>query len=218
MINDDVISYRLYLIQRGTFLDPSKRTSDRPFKGVIEFDYMGSAEFEFGSVNRSFGRIVRAYKEDRLRYLKSDLVNLNGVNLNFIYIDQYSPEDAGNIKGFDQVNKLIRRPDRHFNIDAYIKEVRKYIDSNNPKIICSYNLKERISLHERFYKFYADENRKDYDDAVKYAHSIGERKPYLGNRDDFWLDISNDVMMFFSAQDRVDIIFNELKKYKEEKE
>lgn len=218
MINDDVISYKLYLIQRGTFLDPSKRTSDRPFKGVIDFDYMGSAEFEFGSVNRSFGRIVRAYKNDKLKHITSEIKNLNGVPLQFIYIDQYDPEDAGNLKGFDQVNKLINRPDRHFNIDAYIKEVRKYIDGHNPKEICSYRLKERISLHERCYKFYTEKNKRDYADAVRYARSIGNSKPYLSQRDDFWLDISNDVMMFFSVQDRVDIIFNELKKYKEKEE
>ena len=217
MVNEEeVIRYRLYLIQRGTFQDPSKRESQRPFKDVINFDYMGSAEFEFGSVNRSFGRIVRAYRNDKLKHVTSEIKNLNGVPLQFIYIDQYDPEDAGNLKGFDQVNRLIHRPDKHFNIDAYIKEVRKYINGNNPKEICSYRLKERISLHERCYKFYIEKNKEDYADAVRYAHSIGDKKPYLGERDDFWLDISNDVMMFFSVQDRVDIIFNELKKYKEE--
>ena len=217
-MNDDVIIYKLYLIQRGTFLDPSKRESERPFRGVIDFDYMGSAEFEFGAVNRSFGRIVRAYREDRLKHFESNIKNLNGVPLHFIYIDHYSPEDAANVKGFDYVNRLIHRPERQFNIDAYIKEVRKYIDGNNPKEICSYRLKERISLHERCYKFYIEENKERYVDAVRYARSIGSKKPYLGQRDDFWLDICNDVMMFFSVQDRVDIIFNELKKYKEEGE
>lgn len=219
MINEDeVIRYKLYLIQRGTFQDPSKRQSQRPFKDVINFDYMGSAEFEFGSVNRSFGRIVRAYRNDKLKHVTSEIKNLNGVPLQFIYIDQYDPEDANNLKGFDQVNRLIHRPDKHFNIDAYIKEVRKYIDGHNPKEICSYRLKERISLHERCYKFYAEQNKEHYADAVRYARSIGSKKPYLGERDDFWLDICNDVMMFFSVQDRVDIIFNELKKYKEEEE
>ena len=58
----------------------------------------------------------------------------------------------------------------------------------------------------------------EYLASVRYARSIGSNKPYLGQRDDFWLDICNDVMMFFSVQDRVDIIFNELKKYKEEEE
>jgi len=217
-VNDEVISYRLYLIQRGTFLNPSERESERPFRGVINFDYMGSAEFEFGAVNRSFGRIVRAYREDRLKHIESNIKNLNGVPLHFIYIDHYSPEDAANVKGFDYVNKLIRRPERQFNIDAYIKEVRKYIDDRNPKTISKYILKEHISLHERCYKFYAERNREDYKRAVNYARSLGDNKPYLGQRDDFWLDISNDVMMFFSVQDRVDIIFNELKKYKKEEE
>lgn len=217
-MNDEVISYRLYLIQRGTFLNPSERESERPFRGVINLDYMGSAEFEFGAVNRSFGRIVRAYREDRLKHIESNIKNLNGVPLHFIYIDHYSPEDAANVKGFDYVNKLIRRPERQFNIDAYIKEVRKYIDDRNPKNISKYILKEHISLHERCYKFYAEKNKEHYADAVRYARSLGDNKPYLGNRDDFWLDISNDVMMFFSVQDRVDIIFNELKKYKKEEE
>ena len=219
MINEDeVIRYKLDLIQRGTFQDPSKRQSQRPFKGVIDFDYMGSAEFEFGSVNRSFGRIVRAYRNDKLKHITSNIKNLNGVPLQFIYIDQYDPEDANNLKGFDIANMLVYRPDRHFNIDAYIKEVRKYIDGHNPKEICSYYLKEWITLHERCYKFYIEANRRHYNDAVKYARSIGEKKPFIYDRDDFWLDIVNDVMMFFSVQDRVDIIFNELKKYKEEEE
>ena len=138
-MNDEVISYRLYLIQRGTFLNPSERESERPFRGVIYLDYMGSAEFEFGAVNRSFGRIVRAYREDRLKHLESNIKNLNGVPLHFIYIDHYSPEDAANVKGFDYVNRLIRRPERQFNIDAYIKEVRKYIDDRNPKTISKYS-------------------------------------------------------------------------------
>ena len=213
MINDDVISYKLYLIQRGTFLDPSKRESERPFKGVIDFDYMGSAEFEFGSVNRSFGRIVRAYREDRLKLIVTDLVNLNGVPLNIFYISKYSPEDAGNLKPYDIVNKLVRKPDREFNISAYIKEIRKYIDGNNPEKVSTYYLKENITLHERFYKKYAEYNREDYIAALNYAHSIGQDKPYI-HRDDFWMDIQNDTMMFFSAQDRINMIFHELDKYK----
>ncbi len=213
---DEVIGYNLYLIQRGTFQDLSKRESQKPFRDVISFDYMGSAEFEFWCVNRSFNRIIRAYKNDKLKHITSDIKNLNGVPLQLIYIDQYDPEDAGNLKVFDQVNKLIHRPYNHFNIDAYIKEIRSYIDGNNPEEICNYHLKERISLHERCYEYYIKQNRKEYADAVRYARSIGDSKPYLSKRDDFWLDISNDVMMFFSVQDRVDIIFNELKKYKEE--
>lgn len=57
-MNDKVIKLRelnAYLIQRGTF-DPS-RTYKKGIDSIISFDYMGAAEFEFGVLGESLGRI-----------------------------------------------------------------------------------------------------------------------------------------------------------------
>ena len=89
--------YTLYLIQRGTFLDPSKRKSDRLFRDLISFDYMGSAEFEFGSLGRSINRIGRAYTDERVKHITSDIKNINGIPLQLIYIDHYQNSDSENV-------------------------------------------------------------------------------------------------------------------------
>lgn len=215
MAGENKQKYSLYLIQRGTFKNLPKKDSERPFRGVIDYDYMGSAEFEFGSVNRSFNRMIRAYRDDRLKHITSSIKSINDVPLQMIYIGHYDSEDSKLVKSYDHVNKVIGGYDPtypQFDIVEYINEVKRYIEGNDPTKIATYILKEHISLHHRCYKYYQNYERREYLEEEIYA--IKHRtQPYHHKKDDFWFDISNDVMMFFSAQDRVDLIMGEFSKY-----
>lgn len=203
---------RLYLIQRGTFLNTKDRKNFKPFKEVIDFDYMGSAEFEWGATTVSLRRIIKAYQQGRLKHMTTDIKNINGVPLQLFYIDHYVEGDTDEMRGFHRVNPIAYDPSKHFDTTEYIDEVKKYIDSRNPKTICDYILKERISLHERCYPFYAESRREDYKREEEYARKH-HQKAYHSMPDDFWWDIVNDTFMFFSVQDRVDIILAEMERY-----
>ena len=52
-----------YLIQRGTIRRPLANFNGLPLSKVIDFDYMGSAEFEYGAVPKAF-REFRKNKQD----------------------------------------------------------------------------------------------------------------------------------------------------------
>lgn len=63
-----------YLIQRANFCDRDKKGID----GILSFDYMGSAEFEFGALPKSLKRIraaINNYTVDRI------MINDNPVNI-----------------------------------------------------------------------------------------------------------------------------------------
>lgn len=50
---------RFYYIQRGQFNSDGEGLTGR--NGVVDLDYMGSAEFEFGAIPRSFRRIMHDF-------------------------------------------------------------------------------------------------------------------------------------------------------------
>ncbi len=50
---------KFYLIQRGKFNKDGNGLTGRD--GVVDLDYMGSAEFEFGAIPRSFRRIMHNF-------------------------------------------------------------------------------------------------------------------------------------------------------------
>lgn len=55
---------RIYLVQRGRFKDIKDPKEITGLDSIIDYDYMGAAEFEFGGLGRSLARIMRAYYED----------------------------------------------------------------------------------------------------------------------------------------------------------
>jgi hypothetical protein len=55
---------KFYLIQRGKFNEDGTCLTGR--KGVVDLDYMGSAEFEFGAIPKSFRRIMHDF--DKYEY------------------------------------------------------------------------------------------------------------------------------------------------------
>jgi hypothetical protein len=50
---------QLYLIQRGKFRKDGEGLTGR--NGVVDLDYMGSSEFEFGAIPRSYRRIMHDF-------------------------------------------------------------------------------------------------------------------------------------------------------------
>ena len=69
-----------YLIQRGTFnknLEQATEFLGCSSKHLIDPDYMGSAEFEFGAIPRAFRRIIHKYSEYKLHI--TDIKTVGGV-------------------------------------------------------------------------------------------------------------------------------------------
>lgn len=62
-----------YLIQRGTFKDIKDLNDITGIDSIITWDYMGSAEFEFGSLPKSLHTIVDAFKKRPTLFLKKDI-------------------------------------------------------------------------------------------------------------------------------------------------
>jgi hypothetical protein len=52
-----------YLIQRGTFEDKINISAIEGIDSIIDFDYMGSSEFEWGAKPKSLKRIMASYRE-----------------------------------------------------------------------------------------------------------------------------------------------------------
>jgi len=73
-----------YLIQRGKIKEDLNET--QKLSEAINFDYMGSAEFEFGAIPRAFRFLKK--NSSNLRRLKT---NINGKNLCVIHI--FTSED-----------------------------------------------------------------------------------------------------------------------------
>lgn len=72
---------RFWLIQRGSFNDPKTATEflGGSAKHLINPDYMGAAEFEFGAIPKAYRRILGQY--DQFSLHKTDMTNLRGVPL-----------------------------------------------------------------------------------------------------------------------------------------
>lgn len=52
---------KFWLIQRGTFLEKGKYLTGTD--GVVELDYMGSAEFEWGAIPKAYRRLMYNFSE-----------------------------------------------------------------------------------------------------------------------------------------------------------
>ena len=64
-----VMQMNFYLIQRGKFNEDGNELTGRD--GVVNLDYMGSAEFEFGAIPRSYKRIM--YDFDKYVYTSTGI-------------------------------------------------------------------------------------------------------------------------------------------------
>ena len=70
-------TYRMWLVQRGDFKERSEKTG---IDKMITWDYMGSAEFEWGALPKAYGYIMENFCEYQM-YVEKDMANANGVPL-----------------------------------------------------------------------------------------------------------------------------------------
>lgn len=69
---------RMWLVQRGKRVN-SEYKGLTGKDGLVNLDYMGSAEFEWGAIPRAYRRIMSQYSE--YVFHKTDLINVNGCSL-----------------------------------------------------------------------------------------------------------------------------------------
>lgn len=85
-----------YLIQRGTF--NSDGTSLTGNNGVIDLDYMGSAEFEFGAIPKSYRRIM--HELAKYNYTSTGIFTKDSDELILFSNEELSSEILESIKLF----------------------------------------------------------------------------------------------------------------------
>ena len=73
------MSNQFYLIQRGKFNDDRLKTASAivGYNGLIELDYMGAAEFEWGAIPKAIRRIMGQY--DKYSLHVTDLTTRTGM-------------------------------------------------------------------------------------------------------------------------------------------
>lgn len=113
------MSNRFWLIQRGMFRN--NETSTGLFGGssgnLIDPEYMGSAEFEFGAIPKAYRRIMGQYEKYKLH--KTDLVTVRGVPF-YLFCDESKYETI-----LDEIKRYIN--ERYHlkewtNIEAHFEE------------------------------------------------------------------------------------------------
>lgn len=159
-----------YLIQRGKcIIDRYNGPADQmDLTALINFDYMGSSEFEFGTLYESLQKIFA--QAERIKEHKfSNLLDRNGAPL--LLYGQFSDKNES-----DQYGEYIIQANR------------------NPKLIKSNLFMDRsMTLITKDSMSDFDKKRKknlrmDYDQYLEYVNSISI---------DVWLDIDNCVFFSF---------------------
>jgi len=97
-----------YLIQRGKFRDIKDINEVKGLDNVIEYDYMGSAEFEFGALGKSLASIMESCLAGNF---KPVLINIRGVPFLF-----YS---ESRITKASEVEELFNNPSK-FRLKEYL--------------------------------------------------------------------------------------------------
>lgn len=122
----------MYLIQRGHFRKEMVNNLERcdsflsgRSTSLIDPDYMGSAEFEWGAIPASYTRIMSNFNEYQ----------------NFI--GKFHVQNGFPINVFCKKDSICE-----INYD-----IRDYLKGNDPQNISTYPLKEHISLANKFYGF-----------------------------------------------------------------
>ena len=98
------MSNRFYLIQRGTFNKNLKEATalfGSSSSYLIDPDYMGSAEFEFGAIPKAYRRIIHQYSDYKLHI--TDITTVRGVPFCIYCRDEYYEEILTAIKEY--INK-----------------------------------------------------------------------------------------------------------------
>lgn len=125
---------RMYLVQRGTFRTEINNSKHSELDKNIQFDYMGSAEFEWGALPKSYNRILDNVGEYYI-HIHPDIKNANDVPLLVFCTDA----------GWEEIKRSLS----------------EFIQLNNPKQVSGYRLKEWISFADRHYQVGPPKSRWD---------------------------------------------------------
>lgn len=112
-------TYTMYLVQRGDFKERSEKTG---IDKIITWDYMGSAEFEWGALPKAYRYITENYSKYGM-YIENDMANANGVPLCIFCkeseyavvkatLDAYRKKPYG-LKEFISFKREYKVPDEH---------------------------------------------------------------------------------------------------------
>lgn len=101
---------KFYLIQRGTFNDLKGKYSGLTGKdGLIDLDYMGSSEFEWGAIPKAYRRIM-GQKDDYIFHYCNTIKDYKGKILVIYCKKEYAETIEKEIKNFI---------DKHYSLKEY---------------------------------------------------------------------------------------------------
>lgn len=130
---------RSYLVQRGTFKNILKEDVEG-MDSLIGFDYMGSAEFEFGALPESLKRIVYnldCYDRTYIKILDSNgesmvvIANINDMSDEFVLNLMYLAEEKLRVKETVGIKEYLKGYDKN----SY-RRVDFWWDIQNDFMIC----------------------------------------------------------------------------------
>ena len=107
---------KFYLIQRGNFNNDGDSLTGK--NGVVSLSYMGSAEFEFGAIPRSFRRIMHDF--DKYIYIPTGICTKDNNEL-ILFSNQHSSSEI-----LEALTEFIRNP---YQLKEY-SELEKIPDSS----------------------------------------------------------------------------------------
>lgn len=118
--------YRVWLVQRGQLKDiPNDQIEG--FNSLIDYDYMGSAEFEFGALPKSLHRIIENWndfdfvsidsihdKNNDILYVYCKKAELNQVNdtINYLISDKCECKQPPQLKRYLYDDSYFNHPKR----------------------------------------------------------------------------------------------------------
>lgn len=104
---------RFNLIQRGRFEKIDDLKSITGLDGLIRWDYMGSAEFEFGALPKSLAHIMEMYEKEK--FVMSDII-INDLPFVLYASDSLTKED------FSDISKLFNEAAKGKFSPSHLKE------------------------------------------------------------------------------------------------
>lgn len=173
-----------YLIQRGTSYDLLNYQADDKKNGIdklVKWDYMGSAEFEFGSLFKSMQRV----RNDIVSYeLYTHETTMNGYPV-YVFCKQSKKDEV-----FAVLNELVDFNKSHYGLKEHINFYKWF----NPSINVPPKKKLKKIRIVRDKTLYTDEKGVTFYERYKNDDKIiwSEAR----NLENFWFDIENDFMFF----------------------
>lgn len=168
----------MYLVQRGNFNDIKNITNSGVFgrENMINLDYMGAAEFEYGAIPRSLSRMAK-----------------NQANGSFII------KDTGmkSVKG----KSLFIACDNEGTFEEAKKEIQKYLDDRaDIHSISKYCLKEYILFEYQMLEWY-NKNSDSYDRRFDFWFDIKNDFMFflLNEKDERFKMFSERIVKLFDA-------------------